>query len=218
MSINLSLRDRRLTWFHGTRGFTLVEMMIVILIIAILVGIAIPVFLIVTRKAKESTAQANQRTGESAMNLLWNDYQGRNINDYSENFGPNNYLHFATIISKYQSKMNCLHIYGSDGSNILRTHYLFKNNVIIEGIGNQLPPRADGRVGFARMYRNGAVWRRNYTAGDAVTPGFEHITVINKVAGKTKTYFTTYKLGAIVDSGTFDWNLTTGATSNFQTN
>jgi len=182
----LSVQDWRFSEVDRTKGFTLVELMLVILIIAVLVGIAIPVFIIATNKASEATAQANQRTGEQAMNLLWNNCQGRNIYDYSEYFGPNNYLHFATIISKYQSKMKCLHIYGNNGSNRLRTHYLFKNNVRIETPGDGLPPRADCRVGFARMYRDGNVWRRNYTAGDAVSPGFEHITVINKVKGKTR--------------------------------
>jgi prepilin-type N-terminal cleavage/methylation domain-containing protein len=55
--------------FHSRqKGFTLIELMIVILIIAILVAIAVPVYLAATNSAKRRTCQSNQRTIDSSVN------------------------------------------------------------------------------------------------------------------------------------------------------
>jgi prepilin-type N-terminal cleavage/methylation domain-containing protein len=48
--------------FRKTEGFTLVELMVVVLIIGILVAIAVPVFLNASANAQAKSCQANQRT------------------------------------------------------------------------------------------------------------------------------------------------------------
>ena len=53
---------------HTQQGFTLIELMIVILIIAILVAIAVPVFLSARSNAQRRTCQANLRTIDGAVN------------------------------------------------------------------------------------------------------------------------------------------------------
>ncbi len=50
-------------------GFTLVELMVVVLIIGILVSIAIPVFNSMTEKARLRTCFANQRTIQGAVSM-----------------------------------------------------------------------------------------------------------------------------------------------------
>ncbi len=60
--------------FSTERGFTLVELMIVILIVGILVGIAVPVFVSARGNAADKVCRANVRVLKSAVGV----YNARN--------------------------------------------------------------------------------------------------------------------------------------------
>ena len=55
------------------RGFTLIELMVVVLIIAILLAIAIPTFLGLRRRAQDRAAQSDLRNGLTAAKAIYTD-------------------------------------------------------------------------------------------------------------------------------------------------
>jgi len=61
---------------HRQEGFTLIELMIVILIIGILVGIAVPVFLAARGNAQEKTCLANMKTVQTQSNVYASSFDG----------------------------------------------------------------------------------------------------------------------------------------------
>jgi type IV pilus assembly protein PilA len=67
-----SLRDRL---DREDRGFTLIELMVVVLIIAILIAIAIPTFLGARRRAQDKQAQSNLRNALTAEKTHFVDTQ-----------------------------------------------------------------------------------------------------------------------------------------------
>jgi type IV pilus assembly protein PilA len=73
MWINKRIRDER--------GFTLIELMVVVLIIAILIAIAIPTFLGARRRAQDRQAQSNLRNGLTSEKTYYADAQEYTTDD-----------------------------------------------------------------------------------------------------------------------------------------
>lgn len=72
----------------NNNGYTIVEMMIVVIIIGVLVSIAVPSYTNLVSRAKKSACQANQRTIEiaRAYNMILQNSYGLNLSDISEAF------------------------------------------------------------------------------------------------------------------------------------
>lgn len=62
--------------FRQERGFTLIELMVVVLIISILIAIAIPTFLGARRRSEDSQAKSHLRAGLVAEKTYYSDGQG----------------------------------------------------------------------------------------------------------------------------------------------
>ena len=67
------LKNRRDQARSTEAGFTLIELMVVVLIIAILLAIAIPTFLGAQNKAKDRSAQSSLRNGLTAAKTIYTD-------------------------------------------------------------------------------------------------------------------------------------------------
>ncbi|MDQ1395503.1 MAG: type pilus assembly protein PilA [Acidimicrobiaceae bacterium] len=74
------LRARR----QSEEGFTLIELMVVVLIIAILLAIAIPTFLGARGKAQDRAAQSNLRNALTAEKTFYTDNQAYSSNAASD--------------------------------------------------------------------------------------------------------------------------------------
>ena len=79
-----------------TKGFTLVELVVVIAILGILAGIAIPRFMEATKSARGSKIVADMRTIESAVNIYYVKYGAYPSEEQTGN-GPN--TNFSTLIN-----------------------------------------------------------------------------------------------------------------------
>jgi type IV pilus assembly protein PilA len=74
----MTMRLRRC--FERDDGFTLIELMVVVLVIAILIAIAIPTFLGAQNRARDRGAQSDLRNGITAVKTIATDHAGYFLN------------------------------------------------------------------------------------------------------------------------------------------
>src|SRR5256885_2138335 len=86
MQIGIEIRSTR----EEKRGFTLVELLVVIGIIAVLIGILLPALNKARKAARTTTCLANIRTLTQAEMQYWNDNKGK-FSPYYNGSGPSTF-------------------------------------------------------------------------------------------------------------------------------
>jgi type IV pilus assembly protein PilA len=69
-------RREAATQRQGEAGFTLMELLVVMLIVAVLAAIAIPAFFNQTHKANDASAKSDAKTAQTAMEAYRTDHEG----------------------------------------------------------------------------------------------------------------------------------------------
>ncbi|MBI4678361.1 MAG: prepilin-type N-terminal cleavage/methylation domain-containing protein [Elusimicrobia bacterium] len=87
---------------RGSRGFTLIELMIVVSIIGILAAIAIPKFAGLLRKSQEGTTKGNLGALRSILSIYYADNEGIFP---SSTYGDNKTVLSDSLIPKYAGKI-----------------------------------------------------------------------------------------------------------------
>lgn len=200
-------RTRRCIAGNGAEGFTLIELMIVILILAILVGIAVAVMFIAKRRASSVTAQSNNRIGEKCMENAWfRCMEGiyayyRDSNSAALGAGANQYV-YGRYMSYMEPKINWADLSRS-GSNFIinqsSTAYgLWKNKVRSTVTDTTDMTVLQGKIAITAYYPTNAA---GTTWSASASNNYRTVIALDVVSHRA--YFTCYYLGRITRSGNF---------------
>lgn len=198
-------------------GFTLIELMTVILILAVLTGLAVGVYLVVTNRAKEATAKSNYRIGEDSNTRVFLDCLAEGQESYTGPLGAAYRTDWARYISTQEKKITWVRLARVSNTR-LRIYRGYKNGAILytttTGAGDPYYyydfKLAYGKICIYPGYLNAA----NRWVNDATNR--QYITVIALNEKDDRAYYTVFYVGGPVKHGSFHWNSTDGTTSSFQ--
>jgi prepilin-type N-terminal cleavage/methylation domain-containing protein len=215
-------KERRASRVSASDGFTLMELVIVILILAILVGIAVGVMMFARTSAWNNTAKANERIGNQAMDSIWMYFSGQvpvgaiPTQRYTRYY--DGYAIWAQSMSNYERKINWVDVRRA-GNNQLYQYGVYKRGALLANTRSGTTFYYDwskvyGRIGLYYGYRNTTtnVWTNTATTG---TGAYGEVTVLALTEGSNKCYWTSYRMGQAIGSGSFTWTPTTGTTVTF---
>ena len=126
---------------EGQKGFTLVELLIVIIILAVLTGISIPVYRLINARARESAAETEMTNIAKAIEMHQVDLQAYPLssaypdiledNDYMENVPLSDPWDHAYLYTSDGSSYS-LESYGINGINGGNDDILIVNGILTE--------------------------------------------------------------------------------------
>ena len=99
---------------YGMKGFTQVELMIVIIVLVVLTGIAIPTYMIISGRAREAAVESEMINIGKALEMYRNDSQEYPLPAaYPDAIEDGDYMAIVPIIDAWENDYQ----YSSDGSN-----------------------------------------------------------------------------------------------------
>lgn len=97
----------------GQKGFTLVELLIVIIILAVLTGISIPVYGLISARARESAAETEMTNIAKAIEMHMVDLKAYPLDSaYPDILEDNDYMEYVPLSDPWYNA----YLYTSDGS------------------------------------------------------------------------------------------------------
>jgi prepilin-type N-terminal cleavage/methylation domain-containing protein len=189
-------------------GFTLIELMIVILILAILVGIAVAVMLFAQKRASQATAQANTHIGEKCLDNAWfRCMEGtytyyRDSNSATLGAGATQYVR-ARLMSFMEPKINWLDVTVAANRFSVNTaagYGWYKNKVALTVSNPADMGLAQGKICVTNCYASNAAG----TTWAAANTNYCTIITVDTVSHRAN--FTCYFQGKVTRSGTITMN------------
>lgn len=112
--------DTGITMKNTRKAFTLIELMIVVAVIALLAGVAVPKFADLIKKSREGSTKGNLAAIKSAIQVYYGDTEGFYPSGPKTN--PSTLLS-TTLVPKYIKEIPNAYISGYHAaSNLVRTH------------------------------------------------------------------------------------------------
>ena len=219
-------------YFKGSaRGFTVLELLVIIVVISILVAIGLPLYLGQSRKADKKVAEYNLKIGEKCVDALWYDkLAGQNPEDGIDSYrdwDPPELLRtggsfetsgWAPVDARYMSerekriKWADLEVTGSSppvasadlsGLSLATAEYCFQINAIYS-VGEKIAEGPDIYHDWSILPgKVGVIVDKYYDGGWKDNTNNFYITLVTLERGGT-AHFLTLRQGAIYDSGSFD--------------
>ena len=219
-------------YFKGSaQGFTVLELLVIIVVISILVAIGLPLYLGQSRKADKKVAEYNLKIGENCVDALWYDkLAGQNPEDGIDSYrdwDPPELLRtggsfetsgWAPVDARYMSerekriKWADLEVTGSSppvasadlsGLSLATAEYCFQINAIYS-VGEKIAEGPDIYHDWSILPgKVGVIVDKYYDGGWKDNTNNFYITLVTLERGGT-AHFLTLRQGAIYDSGSFD--------------
>ena len=102
----------------NNKGFSLIELLIVILVLAVLTGIAIPIYGLITARAKESATEVEMMNIAKALEIHNSDNQAYPLSEeYPDILEDNEYMDPVPIIDAWGGQYG----YDSNGTSYMLT-------------------------------------------------------------------------------------------------
>lgn len=126
---------------RGQEGFTLVELLIVIIVLAVLTGISIPVYRLIAARARESATESEVVNIAKAIEMYNIDIKAYPLeDDYPDVLEDNDYMDIVPLLDAWDNNYlyssngmsYSLESYGIDGADGGGDDILINNGVLIE--------------------------------------------------------------------------------------